>query len=228
MNTTTNTLARVATAGIICFFVAAAVAGFTTSGYDARSEAISALAAKDAPHAWFMIAGFALGAVGLFAAGLSIRQQAGQRAGRAGAVLVMAAAALLGIAGFAQQDCSDRLAACVDHGDATGASTSYWIHQQVSMLAFATLIVAAFLVARGLWRAGARSLAMTSGVCGALSVVLIVLLVTEPSGIDANWGLLQRLFVLVLFGWTLLAGRADKFAPGAAASTRVPVGAEER
>jgi hypothetical membrane protein len=184
---------RVAVAGIAGFAVAAVVTGLITPGYDVRREAISALAALDSPDAWVMILGFCSAAVGLVAAGLAL-WQGSTRSTRIGAALVMLAGALIGVAGFAREDCSDQLTTCKDYGEAVHASGSYWLHGIGSLLAFVLLIVAFFLLGR------------TSRIVGVACLAGLALLVTTPSFVVDSYGLVQRVFVAVLFGWPVLAG----------------------
>ena len=190
----THVLSRIAVAGIGCFAVSVAVAGLVTPDYDLRHEAISALAALDSPHAWVMILGFVAAAVGLVAAGLALRRQGPTRSTRIGAWLVVAAGVLIGVAGVAREDCSDQLATCKDFGEAVHASDSYWLHNYASLLAFVLLIVAFFLLGR------------TSRYVGVACLVGLALLVTTPGIVADSYGIVQRVFVAVLFGWPVLAG----------------------
>ena len=158
---------RIAIAGVGGFALAVLLTGVITPGYGVRREAISALAALDSPHAWVMIVGFTVGAVGLVAAGVALWRLVPARSARVGAAMVVAAGALIAVAGFAREDCSDQLSTCKDFGEAVHASGSYWLHSYVSLLAFLLLIVSSFLVARGLRRTGRRSLGNAGRVVGA-------------------------------------------------------------
>ncbi len=192
--------------GVGGFFAAGLLTGLVTPGYDERREAMSALAALDSPHAWLMMAGFGLGAVGLLAGAFVLWQVVPQRAGRVAAVLVAASGALIALAGAARQDCSDQLPSCRDFGDAVEASGSYWVHQYASLLAFLLLIVSFFVVARGLRRSGRARLASLSRLAGAASFTGIVLLVVEPPFVGDNYGLVQRLVLLGMFAWPVAVG----------------------
>jgi hypothetical membrane protein len=192
---------RIAVAGIGGFALAVLVTGVITPGYAVRREAISALAALDSPHAWVMILGFTAGAVGLVCAGLALWRRVPARSARVGAGMVVAAGALIAVAGFAREDCSDQLSTCKDFGEAVHASGSYWLHSYVSLLAFLLLITSSFLVARGLRRTGQRSLGDAGRLVGVACLVGLVLLVVTPAFVADNYGLVQRLFVGVLFGW---------------------------
>ena len=164
------TLKAAAVVGVGGFAVAAVVTGLATPGYDPRREAISGLAALDSPHAWIMILGFLLGAVGLLSAGLVLWKHVPTRAARVGSGLVVISAALIAVAGLARQDCSDQLATCKDFGDAVNASDSYWVHQQASLLGFLLLIISFFLLASGLRRNNRPRLAAVSRVVGVACV----------------------------------------------------------
>lgn len=191
-----------AVAGVGAFFAASVVSGALTPGYSVRREAVSALAARDAPAAPIMIAGFLLLAVGLVAAGVSLWRTLPLRAGRAGALLVVVTGALMAVAGLARQDCSDQLTTCVDHGDAVGASTGYWVHQYASLLGFLLLVVAGFLLARALRRGGAsRGLVRVARAVAWVSLLVTVALVVQPPPLQEVYGLAQRLFLLVVLGW---------------------------
>jgi hypothetical membrane protein len=195
-----------AVAGVGWFFVAAFVTGALTSGYDVRREAISGLSAQDSPHAWLMVTGFLLGGPGLVAAALVLGERVPQRAGRVAAALVATSGVLIAVAGIARQDCSDQLPSCRDFGEALEASSSYWVHQYASLLAFLLLIASSFVLARGLRRDGRRRLAVTSRLVGLASLAVLVLLVVSPAFVVDGYGVVQRIFVAGLFGWPLTAG----------------------
>jgi hypothetical membrane protein len=194
-------LARYAAGGAGAFFAAAAITGFATDGYSPRREAISALAAADAPHAWLMILGFLAGGVGLVLAGADLWRRLPGRAAHVAGVLVAAGGGLIVTAGLAREDCSDRLATCRDFDDATGASTSYWVHQDVSLIAFVLLISAGFLTARALRRNGERRFGIGVRTASAVALVLVAVLVVEPAFVTDSWGAIQRVFVLIVLGW---------------------------
>ena len=160
-----------------------------------------------------MILGFMFAAVGLVSAGLVLwntcrLELPGSRSG-----LVVMSAALMAVAGLARQDCSDQLATCKDFGDAVNASESYWVHEQASLLGFLLLIISFFLLASGLRRTNRPGLAIVSRVIGVACLAGTALLVVTPPFVVDNYGIVQRLFVAVLFGWpvaaALLAFRRD-------------------
>ena len=199
------TLKAAAVVGVGSFAVTAVVTGLATPGYDSRREAISGLAALDSPHAWIMILGFMFTAVGLLSAGLVLWKHVPTRAAHVGSGLVMISAALMAVAGLARQDCSDQLAACKDFGEAVNASDSYWVHQQASLLGFLLLIISFFLLAGGLRRTDRPGLATLSRVIGVACAAGTALLVVTPPFVVDNYGIVQRLFVAVLFGWPVAA-----------------------
>ncbi|HET6938166.1 MAG TPA: DUF998 domain-containing protein [Nocardioides sp.] len=200
-----RTLKAAAVVGVGGFAIAALVTGLVTPGYDARREAISGLAALDSPHAWIMIVGFVFSAVGLLSAGLLLWKHVPGRAARVGSGLVVVAAALMAVAGLARQDCSDQLVTCKDYGEAVDASGSYWVHQQASLVGFVLLIIAFFLLARGLRGTGRTGLAVASRTIGVTCVTGTVLLVVTPPLVVDNYGVVQRLFIALLFGWPVAA-----------------------
>jgi hypothetical membrane protein len=185
--------------------MAVLVAALVTPGYDSRREAISGLAALDSPHAWIMILGFMLGAVGLLSAGLVLSKRVRTPAGRVASVLIVVAGGLIAVAGLARQDCSDQLTTCKDFGEAVDASGSYWVHQQASLLGFVLLIVASFVPARGLRRTGRPGLATASRTIGAACVAGTALLVVTPPVVVESYGIVQRFLVALLFGWPVAA-----------------------
>ena len=152
-----------------------------------------------------MILGFLLGAVGLLSAGLVLWKHVPTRAARLGCGLVVMSAALIAVAGLARQDCSDQLATCKDFGDAVNASDSYWVHQQASLLGFVMLIISFFLLASGLRATNRPRLAAVSRAVGVACVAATALLVVTPPFVVDNYGIVQRLFIAVLFGWPVAA-----------------------
>jgi hypothetical protein len=153
-----------------------------------------------------MIAGFVSGAVGLVASAVVLWRATPQQAGRVAAGMVAAAGALIGVAGFARQDCSDQLPACKDFGEAVEASRSYWVHEYASLLAFLMLLVSFFVLARGLRRTGHSRLAVVSRTVGAACSTAVALLVVEPRFVVDHYGILQRVIIAALFGWPVVAG----------------------
>jgi hypothetical protein len=152
-----------------------------------------------------MILGFLSGSVGLLSAGLVLWKHVPTQAARVGSGLVVISAALIAVAGLARQDCSDQLTNCKDFGEAVNASGSYWVHEQASLLAFVMLLISFFLLASGLGRTNRPRLAAVGRVVGVACVAATALLVVTPPFVVDNYGIVQRLFVAVLFGWPVAA-----------------------
>jgi hypothetical membrane protein len=208
--------------GVSGFLVTGVVTGLVSPAYDLRREAVSALAALDSVHAGWMIAGFVAAAVGLVASAVVLWRAVPQRAGRVAAAMVAAAGALIAVAGFARQDCSDQLRGCKDFGEALEASQSYWVHEYASLLAFLLLLVSFFVLARGLRRTGRSSLAVISRTAGVACSTAVALLVVAPPFVVDNYGILQRAVIGALFGWPVVAGILASRPLVTAPSTPVP------
>ena len=175
--------------GVSTFLVAAAAIGLATPGYDVRREAVSGLAALDSPHASWMIAGFVVGALGLMAGAAVLWQAVPRRAGRVAAAMVAGAGVLIGVAGFARQDCSDQLPTCKDFGEAVDASGELLGARVRVMLAFLLLVVSSFVLARGLRRSGCGALARASRVAGVVAPTGVALLVLTPAFVVDSYGI---------------------------------------
>ena len=122
--------------------------------------------------------------------------------------MVAAAGALIGVAGFARQDCSDQLPDCKDFGEAVDASGTYWVHEYASLLAFLLLLVSFFVLARGLRRTGHSRLAVVSRTVGVACSTGVALLVVAPPFVVDNYGIMQRVVIAALFGWPGRRGHA--------------------
>jgi len=198
-------LGRLAVAGPIAFTVAWLFAGLAQDEYSVRREDISALAALDAQHAWIMITGFLLLAAGTVALGVGLVMTLKGRRAVIGSSLVMIAGIGLLVAGLARNDCSGELPACAARVDAGEVSWHSTVHDMVSLVVFLALI-AAPLVLAGSFRGAEhrRDLRSYSIVTGLLGFVLLVSFVIGAAG---SWsGVLQRVFVSVLFLWIALLG----------------------
>jgi len=205
--------ARIAALGIAGFLIASVIAGSLSTGYGPAREAISALAATDAQHPVIMITGFVLGAIGLGAAAVGIWQRhRATLAGRVATVMIMLGAPGMIVAGFARQDCSERLPSCLDYDKAELATTHFWVHQYVSLAMFVIMSIAMFVLARALWRnVPWRHLTGWSILAGLLCFGTIALLMVDPPAVAPYMGYLQRIFIVILFGWpVLVAGLAGR------------------
>jgi hypothetical membrane protein len=201
---TRNLPVRLAAAGLATFFAASLITAALTPGYRSTRDAISTLAATDSSYAWIMITGFLAAAAGLVATSVAVwRRFAARPSGKVAAGLLVLASGLMVTAGLARQDCAEAVPTCVDHGEATLASTHFWVHQYVSLVLFLVLVSTAFVLIRavrrtegfGYLKAPARLVAWTG-------LVLTVSLVTV--GFGSVSGLVQRPYLALLFGWPIL------------------------
>jgi hypothetical membrane protein len=212
-------LGRLAVAGPIAFTAAWLIGPFAQDVYSVRQEDISALAALDAQHTWIMITGFLLLGAGTVALGAGLAMTLKGRRAVIGSILVLIAGVGLVVAGLARNDCSSELSACAQRVDAGDVSWHSTVHDTVSLVIFLALI-AAPLVLAGSFRGAEpwRDLWSYSLVTGLLGFVLLIMYVT---GVAGSWnGLLQRIFVSILFLWIAVLGlrlsRVSRAQPGQA------------
>jgi len=198
-------LGRLAIAGPIGFTLAWLVGGLVQDEYSVRQEDISALAALDAQHAWIMIAGFLLLGAGTVALAAGLASTLNYPSARVGSVLLIVAGIGIAVAGLARNDCSSELLACAVRVDAGEVSWHHKVHDTVSLVVFLALIAAPLVDARAFGRDNSwRVLRTYSIVTGLFGFVLLVLYVVEAGG---PWnGIMQRVFVSVLFVWIAVAG----------------------
>ena len=191
--------------GPIAFTIAWIVAALVQDEYSVRREDISALAALDAQNAWIMITGFLLLGVGIVALGAGLAGALKGRPATVGSILVVVAGVGIIVAGLARNDCSSELDACADRVDAGDVSWHHATHDLASLVVFLALVAAPLVFARAFrgdqsW----RDLRTYSLITGVLGLVLLVLFLT---GVAGSWnGLLQRVFVTVLFLWIAVLG----------------------
>ena len=198
-------LGRLAIAGPIAFTLAWLVGGLVQDEYSIRQEDISALAALDAQHGWIMTAGFLLLGVGTVALAAGLASTLKYPSARVGSVLLMVAGIGIAVAGLARNDCSSELLACVIRVDAGEVSWHHTVHDTVSLVIFLALIAAPLVDARAFGRDNHwRPLRTYSIVTGSLGFVLLVLYVSQVA--DPWNGIMQRIFVSVLFVWIAVAG----------------------
>jgi hypothetical membrane protein len=208
---TRNIPVRIAAGGLATFFAASLATATLTPGYRSTRDAISALAAMDSPYAWLMITGFLAAATGLLATSVAVwRRYAARPSGKVAAGLLVFAAGLMTVAGLARQDCSEAVPTCVDHGEATLASTHFWVHQYVSLLMFLVLVAVAFVLIRAVRRTeGLGYLKVPARIVAWTSLLVTASAVTV--GFAPVAGLVQRPYLALLFGWPiLLAGIAPR------------------
>ncbi|MFF5226402.1 DUF998 domain-containing protein [Dactylosporangium sp. NPDC000521] len=138
-------------------------------------------------------------------AGLGLfRQLPSGAAAKTAGVLTLVAGALLVVAGLARPACSDWIGACQAAEAAGTVPLRHVVHNLVSVLLFLLLIIAVFTLARAAARNGARRLVWPSIAVGVVSFVTMAAMV--GGAVPGASGLLQRLFVLVLFGWVIAVG----------------------
>ena len=198
-------LGWLAVMGPIAFTIVWIVGAVVQDDYSVRREDISALAALDAQNAWIMITGFLLLGAGMLALGAGLAGALKGRSATVGSILVGVAGVGIIVAGLARNDCSSQLDACADRVDAGDVSWHHVTHDLVSLVVFLALVAAALVFAR-VFRGDQswRDLRTYSLITAVLGLVLLVLFIT---GVAGSWnGLLQRVFVTVLFLWIAVLG----------------------
>ena len=198
-------LGWLAVMGPIAFTIVWIVGAVVQDDYSVRREDISALAALDAQNAWIMITGFLLLGAGMLALGAGLAGALKGRSATVGSILVGVAGVGIIVAGLARNDCSSQLDACADRADAGDVSWHHATHDLVSLVVFLALVAAALVFAR-VFRGDQswRDLRTYSLITAVLGLVLLVLFIT---GVAGSWnGLLQRVFVTVLFLWIAVLG----------------------
>jgi hypothetical membrane protein len=198
-------LGRLAMAGPIAFTAAWLLGGLVQDEYSVRQEDISALAAMDAQYAWIMITGFVVLGVGTVALAAGLASTLRYPSAVIGSVLLMIAGIGLAVAGLARNDCSSELPACAARADAGEVSWHHQVHDNVSLIIFLALIAAPLVFARAFGRDDRwRPLRSYSILTGLLGFALLVLYMIASAG---TWnGLVQRVFVSVLFLWIAVLG----------------------
>jgi hypothetical membrane protein len=198
-------LGWLAVLGPIAFTIAWIVGAVVQDEYSVRREDISALAALDAQNAWIMITGFLLLGAGMIALGAGLAGALKGGPATVGSILVVVAGVGIIVAGLARNDCSSELDACADRVEAGDVSWHHATHDLASLVVFLALVAAPLVFARAFrgdqsW----RDLRTYSLITGVLGLVLLVLFLT---GVAGSWnGLLQRVFVTVLFLWIAVLG----------------------
>jgi hypothetical membrane protein len=192
-------------AGPIAFTIAWLLGVLVQDEYSVRQEDVSALAALDAQHAWIVITGFVLLGVGTVALAAGLASTLRYPSAVIGSVLLMIAGIGLAAAGLARNDCSSELPACAARVDTGEVSWHHQVHDNVSLIIFLALIAAPLVFARAFGRDHRwRPLRTYSIVTGLLGFALLVLYVIASAG---TWnGLVQRIFVSVLFLWIAVLG----------------------
>jgi hypothetical membrane protein len=213
-----------AVGGFAAFALSVPLAGAFHPDYSHLREGISALAAINSPAAPIMIAGFLALALGTAATGVAlwVRLPVGV-AGRIGAALVVLAGLGMVVVGLNQQDCSELIGACAAAEAAGTLSDHHVVHQLVSLAVFLVLIIAMFPLARGLRRnGGPAGLAVATRLIGVFGTLVIAAMMTV--GLGDLGGLVQRLFIALLFGAPVVLGCRSGRPRARWAVTEAPVG----
>jgi hypothetical protein len=117
-------------------------------------------------------------------------------------VLVLLAGAGMIVAGLARQDCSELIGACAAAERSDTLTGHHVLHQLVSLAVFAALILALFVLPRGLRRTPWARMAGPTRLAGVAALVVLLALIGGATG-DVG-GLVQRVFVALAFGWPVL------------------------
>lgn len=200
-------LARLSALGLCGFAAAILIAGLRTPGYSHRSEAISALGAKDSGAPDIMMVGFLFLAVSLLAAGAVLVRTVQGRTGRVGALLVLLAGVAAVVTAVARQDCSTLKEACAARERAGNVSGEHVLHDLTGLVLFAALVIGLFFLASGLRRtAGAGTTAAATQGVAVAALSLMVWFGSDAYG--DNGGLVQRALVALACGWPALLASA--------------------
>ena len=185
------------------FWLAVLVSAIVNPGYSHVAEFISALAGTHSRQPGIMMTGIAVLAVGTTVAGFDLaRRLRGISSVIAGTLLALAGCFGL-VAAFAQQDCSTALEACRAREAGGLMSGHHVVHELTALAAF--LLAWLALVPLG-WSVG-RTPGWTRYRWPTFSAALIGLgllvwlVVGDPGSVA---GVVQRVFVLVVFGIPVL------------------------
>jgi hypothetical membrane protein len=202
-STTLSRPAVAASAAFGTFWLAVLVAAAVNPGYSHVAEFISALAGKHSRAPGIMMTGIAVLAMGTAVAGIDlVRRLRGISSVVAGALLTLAGGFGV-VAAFAQQDCSTALEACQAQEVAGLMSGHHVVHELTALAAFVLAWLA--LVPLG-WAVGrtpgwSRYRWPTFGAALVGLAMLVWLVVGDPGSVA---GVVQRVFVLVVFGIPVL------------------------
>jgi len=192
-------LASFGTAGPVAFLAIASVAGALTPGYDPVRQTISEIALG--PIGWLQTANFYVFGASIIAFGLALALRFG------GQVRVVASACLLALSGLSLIAAGAFPAVVVD-GEPTPAALIHGLafFGTIVPLPGVYALTALRLVEEGSWRR------MATYSAGLPSIVVFLLVVFGAFGSDPGAplvfisGLLQRLLLVVAFGWVSLLG----------------------
>ena len=202
-NSTLSRPAVVASAAFGIFWLAVLVAAAVNPGYSHVAEFISALAGTHSRAPGIMMTGIAVLAVGTAVAGIDLaRRLRGISAVVAGVLLTLAGGFGV-VAAFAQQDCSTALEACQAREVAGLMSGHHVVHELTALAAFLLAWLALVPLGRAVGRtpgwAGYRWPTFGAALVG--FGLLVWLVVGDPGSVA---GVVQRVFVLVVFGVPVL------------------------
>ncbi len=164
--------------GPTAFVTAWSVLGVTTSGYSSVDDAISRLAASDAPTRRAMSAGFGVFGAGMILYGAALRTAL---PGRAWTLAVATGVATLGVAALPLETSA---------GDRP--------HQVAAVTGYATLTALPVAAAVSLGRSGRRAWARYSVATGVVSAVCLL-----ASALGPGEGLFQRAGLAVVDVWVV-------------------------
>ena len=197
--------------GVVCghrpadFTAAWLVAWPLQEQYSPRREDISALAALDAQHVWIMILGFIALGVGTTALGLGLMDALRGRNGRVGSALVVAAGVGLGLLGWHAMTAAP---SCLAAQQPSTRGMSRRITRSTTLSACCSSFPSSWPSSSVRVPSGKtsqwRDLRTYSLVSGVLTLVLLVLYISEP--IDGWNGIVQRIFLAVPWIWIVVLG----------------------
>jgi len=180
--------------------------------YSHLSETMSALGAADARFPGLMVIAFFALATGTVVAAVGLRRRLVGRSATVGAVLVGLAGLCLYGAGIFPNDCSPALAACAELEKSGAVSGSHVLHNLVSLLSFVLLITGTFVTARAVRHTPELSrLAWPTRLVAFGGIALLAVFISGVAG-EAG-GLVQRLFIALVYGWPIYLGLAQARAP---------------
>ncbi|MEY2420526.1 MAG: hypothetical protein QOI95_593 [Acidimicrobiaceae bacterium] len=166
--------------GPVGFVAAWVIAGARTNGYSPVDDAISLLAARDAPTRWLMTAGFACFGVGVPVFALVLRSAL---PGRAWLAAVVSGVATLGVAAFPLH-----VSVTIDR-----------LHGTFATVGYVSLALVPLLAARPLSRRGRGGAATASIVVAAISAACLA-----ATPFTASNGVFQRAGLTVVDAWLVV------------------------
>ena len=185
--------------GAVLFVVVWLFDGVTRPGYDAVRLPVSALALGE--RGWVQIANFVVTGLLMAAFSLGVRRtlDEGRAAVWAPALLAAFAVGLIASGLFVMDPPADQSRGGSDVG---GASWHGVAHDIAGLVVFSALPAAAFVMAGRFWASAGRNwLGVVSFVAGIVTLGLFVAFVIVDESDAGGAGLLQRLSIVVGWGW---------------------------